>query len=265
MRVGVIGVGMVGEAMVRNFIEKGHHVIAYDKFRPGYTDEDMDFDTILECPLIFVSVPTLTLKTGEQDLSPINDVFQRLKSLGFRGVIASKCTTVPGVHEKLIDEHQLRVVHYPEFLREATAYEDFKNQKAVLLSGAPRDVFTVAEFLKECFPMIPMHFYARHVSTEIAKYTHNCFLSVKLSFLNEIFDVCNNFGASYKTIIDGVIAQEKIGENHTQIPGPDGQRGWGGSCFPKDTAAFASMMDEERICADTLLGAIKSNKRRRKD
>lgn len=263
-RVGIVGVGMVGSAMLRVFQEKGLGVVAFDKYRPGFTDKEIHFEALNDCDFVFVSVPTLTRDDGTQDLEPLEEVFKRLRQINYQGIVVSKCTTLPGVTKTLSNFHLLKVLHYPEFLRAAHAYDDFKEQRAALISGHIDHALLLAEFLRGVFPNISVRIFKDYASTEIAKYTHNCFLATKISFLNEIYDVCDASSVSYSDMISGVSLMGRIGEKDLQVPGPDRKRGWGGWCFPKDTKAFIRRMSLSVGGLQTLEGAVTSNEKRRK-
>lgn len=264
MKVGIIGVGMVGGAMLQCFSEAGLQTIPYDKYRPGFNDEDVHFEALLECDIIFIAVPTPTSPNGTQDTSALFDALGRLSKYKYEGVVVSKCTTLPGTTRSMQNLFaNLRIVHYPEFLTAANAYEDFKYQKAAMISGREENTEVVVGLLRGLFPQITIRVFLKYSATEIAKYTHNCFLAVKVSFMNEIYDVCGIHGVSYLEMIEAACLMGKIGETHTIVPGPDGARGWGGACFPKDTEAFLHQFQSQVVSLDTLNGAILSNKKRR--
>lgn len=264
--IGIIGVGMVGRAMLQCFTEAGLRVIPYDKFLPGFNDEDVHFCSLVDAEIVFVSVPTLTKENGEQDLEPINDVLKRLAQINYSGIVVSKCTVLPGVTAELSRQYPtLKIVHNPEFLRAATAYEDFKFQKAIIVSGPENETLVLCEFYEELFPKVPIIRFLSYADTEIAKYINNCFLPVKISLMNEFYDVCVHFRANYPRIVQALSAMGRIGENDLKVPGPDGRRGWGGFCFPKDTKAFHNGMQKVGIAMDTLIGAMTSNKKWRNE
>lgn len=252
--------------MLQTFTEAGLQVVAYDKFRPGFSDEEVHFEALLDCDFVFISVPTLTSEGGTQDISPLEEALGRLSALKYGGIVVNKCTVLPGVNRTLQRHFEfLKLVHYPEFLRAAHAYDDFKFQKAALLSGPPTYVVKTIEFLRSIFPRLPIQVFKDYAFTEIAKYTHNCFLPVKISFLNEIKQACDIYGVNYLEMINGVVLMDKIGPSHVMIPGPDGLLGWGGACFPKDTKAFLHSMSAQGIEMNTLSGAVKTNTKLRGD
>jgi UDPglucose 6-dehydrogenase len=254
-KLGIIGVGVVGSAVKRFYKEKGYEVLAHDK---DPKRNECTFEELKKCEVAFVSVPTLTKENGNQDLLPLIEVLHNLEKIKFKGIIVHKCTVVPGTTSWFAKEHpKLRIVHCPEFLTEANAYSDFKNAKAVLLSGHPGDVAIVSDMMDHTV----IHTFDDYESTEIAKYLHNCFLSVKVSFMNEIFDVCKAYGSDYDAVVAAVSYMEGIGTGHLKVPGPDGKRGWGGMCFPKDTRAFINAMSVKGLWLETLAGAMKTNRK----
>lgn len=253
--IGVVGVGMVGTAVKRYYESKGYEVLGYDKDPRRST---CTFADLKRCDTLFVSVPTLTKQNGNQDLLPLIEVFHALEKLKFKGIIVHKCTVVPGTTRWFANQHpRLRIVHCPEFLTERNAFEDFKNAKAVMLSGDVNDVAMLADLMDGKV----IHEFDDYESTEIAKYVHNCFLAVKVSFMNEIYDVCKAHSIEYEAMIQAVTWMGGIGSGHLKVPGPDGKRGWGGACFPKDTSAFINAMSVKGHWLETLAGAIKTNRK----
>lgn len=256
MKIGVIGIGMVGGAVKRWMTALGHEVFAYDTDTSRSTHVLND---VIGSELIFVCVPTLTRSDGLQELGPLHRVINELVALEFKGVVVHKCTVTPGVTRALQALYDpIRLVHYPEFLRERSAYEDLVTAPLDLLSGDTVDMKLVVDALG---PNRCVVRYSRYEYTEMAKYIHNCFLATKVSFFNEVYDACEKEAVVYEMIIEDLVKIGGVGTTHLVVPGPDGKRGWGGSCFPKDTAAFVRYCDEKDLGADTLMGAIKANRR----
>lgn len=262
MKLGLIGVGAVGSA-VKKALEPHFEVAAYDKFKPEY----QDFDGVLKSDVVFVAVPTLTLPDYKQDLEPVMDVFRKLALAMYEGVIVLKCTVLPGTTNKLKEMcPQLKIVHYPEFLTEKDAYLDFISQKSVILGGDKVHIEVLLPiFRKVLNSVVAYFFYQDPTTTEMIKYTHNTFLSAKVEFFNEIYDVCQKLGVKYDDIMAGVHSAGKVGKNHTAVPGPDGKRGFGGMCFPKDTKAFLAFTRTLGIIAPVLDATVYGNMPRRDD
>jgi UDPglucose 6-dehydrogenase len=107
--------------------------------------------------------------------------------------------------------------------------------------------------------------YINPTMTELIKYTHNCFLATKVELFNEIYDVCQKVGVSYPNMMQGVHAIGKVGENHTRVPGPDGKRGYGGVCFPKDMKAFIGFARQIGLILPVLEAGMYGNTPRRDD
>lgn len=252
-KIGVVGVGCVGSALKKYYEVKGYDVLAYDK-DPSRTGVG-NIEDLKSCDVIFVSVPTLTLKSGVQDQGPLIDVMRQLSEMNFKGIVIHKCTVTPGTtHDLKKLFSSLRIVHSPEFLTERNAYEDLCNAPVTLMSGNEFDVLEASTIVR--FPI----FLESYAATEIAKYMHNCFLAIKVSFMNEMFDVCEDSHVLFDEVVAAVKNLGGIGETHLRVPGPDGKRGYGGMCFPKDTQALFTAMSLKGLWMHTLAGAMKTNK-----
>jgi UDPglucose 6-dehydrogenase len=252
--IGCIGVGFVGQCVANTFANK-FKVLVHD-IKLG-----TKIDSVLEADIIFVNVPTPTV--GEsQDYSIVENVLWDLDDLNYKGVVVVKSTVLPGKCSEWQSQVKFSIVHNPEFLTERNAQIDFDNQECVLLSGNAEAVNKVSEAYLVILPNTPVKCYEKFEVTELAKYTHNCFLAIKVAFMNEMYDMCEIMGCSYDQVIDGALSQKKILPNHTKVPGPDGQRGFGGTCFPKDSKALRTAF-KDKINVGTLSGAIESNKIRR--
>lgn len=251
MIIGAIGTGFVGQCVANSF--SAHFPILVHDIKLGTKIED-----VLAANVVFVNVPTPSVN-GVQDYSIVEGVILQLKELEYKGVVVIKSTVLPGSCRRWTDTHGLPIVHNPEFLTERNAQHDFDNQEAVLLSGDAEHTEVVAEAYRKAFPRTPIVCYDNFQVTEVAKYIHNNFLAVKVAFMNEMFNLCQHVGCSYDAAIGAALTQKKILPNHTQVPGPDGKFGFGGSCFPKDTSALFSAFSGA-VNMQTLGGAIESNK-----
>jgi UDPglucose 6-dehydrogenase len=258
-KVGVIGCGVVGSAVAACFGKK-FPIVQYDKFKNigsmaeiiGYAD------------MTFVCVPTPTTDDWKQNLEPLTDVLMRLQTLKFKGPVVVKCTVVPGTMDRMQKNFpDLRLVHNPEFLTEAKARTDFEKQTMVLLSGKAGDVQEVLDAYRRALNGTASAWFSDFKTTELAKYIHNCLLATKVAFLNEMYDYADAIGTKYDDAVKAAISQGVIGESHTRVPGPDGKRGFGGMCFPKDTKALWNSKGGSLL---SILGAaIESNDVIRRD
>lgn len=254
MKIGVIGCGVVGGAVADCF-EKKFPVVRYDKFK----NIGAMADIVAYADMAFVCVPTPTGDDGKQDLLPLEDVLFRLCVLNYLNPVIVKCTIVPGTMDKMKKRFPtLDLVHNPEFLTESKAKTDFENQSQVLLSGPNAiSLGTVMDAFRAALPKAEIRWFADWKVTELAKYVHNCFLATKVAFMNEIFDYAGAIGVNYGFAVEAAISQGVIGSSHTKVPGPDGKRGFGGMCFPKDTKA---LYNSEHGHLLSILGtAIESN------
>lgn len=250
MKIGVIGMGVVGQAVAAGHAE--HLPVCYDKFKPEYGVWPAK---LLKTDLCFVCVPTPTnTTTADQDLSAVENVLAKLADHEYGGVVALKSTVLPMTTELLAKQFpMLRIVHNPEFLSERSARLDYANQKHVLVSGKERD----RQVLRDLFSgkEVDVRGSDHYQATEIAKYIHNCLLAVQLSFLNEVYAFNP---AVYREASEMASHLGNLNKYH-KIPGPDGKLGWGGMCFPKDTKALLTMAVQRGLDMPTLRGAIEFN------
>jgi len=145
----------------------------------------------------------------------------------------------PGTTERIQEKHKdMFLVFNPEFLTEANAVEDFKNQNRIILGGDNEIILSQVDSLyKKTFPLIPIvHMQAR--DAEMVKYISNTFLATKVIFANEIYRICQGLDIHYGTVINAAKLDTRLGNSHWSVPGPDGDYGFGGHCFPKDMNAI---------------------------
>lgn len=256
MKIIIVGYGFVGKA-VFNALKSKHNVVIVDpQYTTGQVNNYPDADGIIIC------VPTPSLENGGCDSHYIADVLDQCPE---DMPILIKSTVTPAVVEALDTIYpDLTITYSPEFLRAATANIDFLTQKFMVLGGVDPDAFWQTLFssvLEKC----NMYFNCSPSEACLIKYTINSFLATKVSFFNELFDLCNKAGAEYDVVRQIVTHDTRIGNTHTVVPGINGERGFGGSCFPKDTEAFLHYSKSIGIDLTVLNSAVESNKTVRKD
>lgn len=256
MNIGIIGYGFVGESQAFAFAPVSNvKVFDVDKTKATHSLEE-----VLQQDFIFVCLPTPMLESGEQDLSYIENFFNGITLNNKDAIFILKSTVLPKTTKYLIEKYKLNIVFSPEFLTEKNAKLDMLTQSRIIIGGETKHSEKVLELFK-------LRFGNRHyiltdsTSAEIIKYMSNNFLSVKVSFVNEYYDLANEIGGNWNDIIEGFVSDPRIGNSHTKTPGPDGKRGFGGTCFPKDINAMIEYSKTNNVEMNTLEAAWKTNLR----
>lgn len=252
-KIGIIGLGFVGNA-IKESMDSHCNLVLVDKNPQKGTHT---FNDLTDCEGVFVCVPTPFGNDGKCDTSILEDVLEQLK--GYEGVIISKCTAPPLFYKELNQKYP-NLVHSPEFLTAANAVRDYMSGKFVIIGGRIKAYMDLAEKIIK-YGQIHAEQIA-HCSIEeasLAKYTINSFLATKVTFMNEIYQLANAIGADYNQVSVMVAMDSRIGSSHMVVPGPDGLFGFGGMCFPKDTAALIKYAEELGINLNVLDAAVKKN------
>jgi len=230
--IGIVGLGYVGSAVANKFQET-FNVNVFDIDKDKCTVDDLETLAAMS-EVVFVCVPTPEDNNGCVDTSIVESVIDVLGPTEVPIIVKS---TVPPGFTKSLGLPQ--VTFSPEFLTEANHLQDFANQENTIVGVHDPEAINPAErcaiaILQQGLPQSKVHI-TTHTSAEIVKYARNCFLATKVSFFNEIYELCELEGVTYDAVKDLVVLDKRIGSSHTQVPGPDGKFGFGGSCFPKDT------------------------------
>jgi UDPglucose 6-dehydrogenase len=280
MRVAMIGTGYVGLVSGACIAEFGHNVVCVDKdiakiealargeipiYEPGLSDlvnsnakaGRLSFTTVLEEPVraadaVFIAVGTPSRRgDGHADLSYVYEAAREIAAAldGFT-VVITKSTVPVGTGdevERII--HEVRpnadfaVVSNPEFLREGAAIHDFKHPDRIVVGTQDeRAKKVVAEIYR---PLNLNHtpiLYTSRRTAELTKYAANAFLATKITFINEIADLCEKVGADVQEVAHGIGLDNRIGSKFLHA-GP----GFGGSCFPKDVRALVKTAQDHAV------------------
>jgi UDPglucose 6-dehydrogenase len=287
--IAVIGQGFVGGSLTTVFSERGIDVYVYDKSGKVAQGGDNRFvnvnaHNVLQrfvescdqsknfSSVYFVCLPTPMFENGEADLSIVEGVLKELSECAGNRIAVIKSTIPPGSTErwnKMFEGTGLSVVFNPEFLREASALEDMRNQDRIILGGPKKAVNKVRDIFRAAFPNVPIH-KTSSTNAEFVKYTANCFLSVKVSFANELYQMVNKFNpeeADYDRIVELATLDKRLGDSHWKVPGPmpadddTGQLlpGFAGSCFVKDINAFMYLANKLGVDPKVMRGAWEKN------
>jgi len=257
-KIGVIGFGFLGRALVHGFFLHADIKI-YDKYENIY---DTLEDTVNSSDFIFIGVPTPMGDDGTQDLSNVTDAVESVVRVAKKKkTIILRTTIIPGTTRGYAEKYTNHdFVFCPEFLTERQAKLDFINSARFILGGDKRAVNRVEKVYRVRFTHTPIY-KTTWEAAETAKYMANCFFAVKVSFINEMYDIAEHIGIPYEDLRDMWLADQRIGNSHTDVPGHDGYRGYGGKCFPKDVRAFIKWAENEGLKADMCKAADEVNNR----
>ncbi len=297
MKIAVIGTGYVGLVSGACFADFGHDVICVDKdqakitallngvmpiYEPGLdtlvernvAEGRLSFTTELVSGIsgadaIFIAVGTPSRRgDGHADLSYVYAVAEEIgHALTHDAVVVTKSTVPVGTGDEveriirsIANNHKVDVVSNPEFLREGAAIDDFKRPDRIVIGTEDAEARRVMHdvyrplFLNEA----PLLFVSRRTS-ELIKYAANAFLATKITFINEIADLCEAVGANVQDVSRGIGLDKRIGSKFLHA-GP----GYGGSCFPKDTTALLKTAEDNDVDMKIVNAVVQVNDSRKR-
>ncbi|MBY0309576.1 hypothetical protein K2Q16_00285 [Patescibacteria group bacterium] len=239
MTIGFIGQGFIGRHLADDFEERGYRVVRYALEEPYVHNRA----AIAECEIVFIAVPTPTTPEGF-DASSVEKV---LPLVGVGKLAVIKSTILPGTTARLAHLFPDRlIVHAPEFLREKSAAHDTRHPERTIIGMAQDTPLyqSAAQRLLEVLPKAAYEKVCLSHEAELIKYGGNCFLAMKVIYMNLLCDLAGTLGASHELVADALAADPRIGTSHMNVrdssghPGAVVGRGAGGHCFPKDLAAL---------------------------
>ena len=268
MNVGIVGQGFVGSA-IREGLKDFHDVHTYDLL-PAIRNCETLKEAVEKSEIIFACVPTPMRKDGRCDTrlvsKVVHDINQIVSELSTdKKIVVVKSTVPPGTTDRLDRECLfIDVMFSPEFLTEANSFNDFKNQTRIILGG-PRPATSVVKMMfRKAFPQVPI-IKTGSRTAETVKYFTNCFLSTKVSFANEMKQICDALGIDYDKVVEYTLCDDRLGKTHWSVPGPDGHLGFGGHCFPKDLQAMTAIARDLGVDPTVLESTWKKNNEVRED
>ncbi len=296
MHIGIIGTGYVGLVTGACFSEFGVSVTCVDRdekkvkalkkgeipfYEPGLeelvkrnvAEGRLNFSTkvkdAIESSLaIFIAVGTPPRGDGTADLSYVKEVSEEIaRYMDDYKIIVTKSTVPVGtgkkirkwIKEKLNGNVDFDIASNPEFLREGSAIGDFMRPDRVVIGAESPQAIAIMRDLYRPLYLIETPFVITNIETaELIKYSSNSFLAVKISFINEIANLCDIVGADVHVVARAMGLDKRIGPKFLH-PGP----GFGGSCFPKDTVALLHLAGERDAELGVVEAAVKANEKQR--
>jgi UDPglucose 6-dehydrogenase len=297
VHIGVIGTGYVGLVTGVCFAEFGVFVTCIDKdekkikslrkgeipfYEPGLDDlvrknikngrlkfSTRIHDAVESSLVIFIAVGTPPRGDGSADMRYVEEVAAEIAETikGYK-VIVMKSTVPVGtgsrlreiISKKLKEQMDFDIVSNPEFLREGSALEDFMRPNRVIIGAKSQQAVAILKDLYRPLYLIETPFVITNIETaELIKYASNSFLAVKISFINEMSNLCEKVGADVHMVAKGMGLDHRIGPKFLH-PGP----GYGGSCFPKDTRALLTIARNNNAELGIVKSAEDANERQKK-
>ena len=241
--IGIIGQGFVGNAVYQKF-KNYYDVLTYDL---DDSKCNSTFNEICyECDTIFVCLPTPMDVDGRCNVSIVETELHALNETDNHNIII-KSTVSPGTTERWNTQYEnLSIVFNPEFLTERNAVKDYDNQKRIILGGPRPTTTEIKQIFSKVFPKAHI-IKTDSTHAEMVKYLTNSFLATKVSFANEMYQICEGLDVDYDKVIEYATQDERLGDSHWNVPGPDGDFGYGGHCFPKDVKALMVVAEDMDI------------------
>ena len=239
----------------------------YQKFKQYYevftfdldeTKCNSTFNEVAECDYVFTCLPTPMNSDGSCNTNIVEGVIKQIDEIGKTNGIVVKSTIVPGTTQSWNEKYKTNIVFNPEFLTERNAVKDYENQSRIILGGPRPSTTKLKGIFSKVFPKAHI---VKTDSThaEMVKYLINTFLSVKVSFANEIYQICEGLKIDYDKVVEYATYDERLGDSHWNVPGHDGDFGFGGHCFPKDLAALIHLAENLNVIDNVLSAAEQTN------
>ena len=244
MKIGMIGLGFVGGTTSKIF-ETKHEVMGYDPYKKDYKNPEV----LKNAKVVFICVPTPMKPSGEIDLSTIHTSIKTLDDLTdkwARPIVTIRSTIVPGTTDNLKEKFpNFDFTYNPEFLREKNAVKDMIGTERIIIGSYDKKTYKkVAEVYKQIFSEDRTKYINTTPKTsEMIKYASNVMLAGQIALANEIYQICKKTNVNYDEVKNAICLDSRMGKN-LDVPGPDGDFGFGGKCFPKDLNALIYLARE---------------------
>jgi nucleotide sugar dehydrogenase len=250
MKIGIIGLGVVGNANKIGFELLNHEVVVHD------LKHNTKFDKLLQTEMIFICLPTDPKNREECFTTHIEEYVELLNKKSYVGIIVIRSTVYPGFTQKMIDLYSnLKICNSPEFLKERASVEDFMNQNLLVVGTNDKWIYNKVVEVHGTYPkqidqLLP-------VETEILKYYANTFAGLRVVFANIFYEICNKFDANYTEIKKSYIKTKNTTDFYLDVN--KNLRGYAGTCLPKDINFISSFLKKLDLDYTLLDSIVKDN------
>jgi nucleotide sugar dehydrogenase len=249
-KIAIIGFGVVGKAVEEYFNSKAE-ICIYDPQHNKISKEDVN-----NCDIAFICVPTPRKKDDSCDTSIVEEVISWLQT----PLIVIKSTIKPGTTDMLITKYNKNIVFSPEYISESKYFNPIMRKIAeqpfIIFGGTEENCKKAQDILTEFFGPLVDIFTCTAKEAELVKYFENTFFTVKVSFVNEMREICEKAGVNYYKVRDGWLLDPRINKNHTMAF--KDTRGYSGKCFPKDRAALVKWCKDELSYVPPVIDSAKN-------
>lgn len=255
MKIGIVGLGVVGKACRDGFEKGGHEVNGHDIVL------NTKIEDLISSEIIYLTVPTPQMPTGECNTSIVASVVKELSEIKYGGIIAVKSTVPPGTVSNLSKTYKdLNICFVPEFLKERSAGDDFINHGTLIVGANDKNEGNL--IYKSHSHLTDKWILVSPAEAEVTKYFHNVFNAARISFANEMFDICQAVDASYDNVLKSALARNSYSSEYLMVN--EALRGYAGVCLPKDVSALAKFCEQNNIPGELIKAIGESNKNRKK-
>ena len=272
-KIGIIGWGYVGKAMDKFFQRRAD---IYDVIIDDISFDNSHLTEIAqECDYIFVCVPTPLSKNGSCDTSIVSNVCEqvnksikengRIKGVSKKPILVIKSTVEVGFTEKIYNKHSFfYTVFSPEFCGESKYWSPYEFDTEVaatpffIFGGYPKHTSKCVDLFLTIAGPEKKYFQCGFKEAEMIKYVENSFYATKIAYCNQVYDLCQAMGIDWNTVREGWQLDPRVSPMHTAVFAED--RGFGGKCFPKDTAALQKLGSKVNVDMTILKTVLEYNK-----
>jgi UDPglucose 6-dehydrogenase len=249
-KVGCVGAGVVGTA-TRNLC--GDDTVLYD-IKPPY---DKNKDAINACDVVFVGVPT----PMDDDRTCNTGIVEEAVAWIEAPLILLRSTVSPGTTDRLRTKYNKHIVFQPEYLGETVkhVFGDMAERDFVVLGGTSEDISKAADFYKHYYNSYVRFYFCDAITAEVAKYMENAFYAVKVTFVNEFYDIAMAHGVDFNQLREIWLADTRISRDHTFVYPQS--RGFAGKCLPKDCNAIVQSCLKRGYTPELMKAALEINER----
>jgi UDPglucose 6-dehydrogenase len=238
MKIGIVGCGVVGSAMVRFLARvREHEAVVFDKFLSPYNGPSQKI-AINTCDLVFICVPTPAASDGVScDISAVEECVRWITA-----PVCIRSTIIPGTVDRLSAATGKQIAFSPEYLGEQPRHPWAEEGSCgFLIVGGPRDLCErVTAVYQSCLGPDMRYYYTTARTAELCKYMENCFLAAKVAFVNQFYDIAQVFHVDFEELRKLWLADPRVESSHTVVTK---ERGFRGRCLPKDVSALVAAME----------------------